>query len=88
MDTITHGIAGSLLTRTLTERPARRALLAGRLPEGAPLGERSARLDAADFRELLIGCRHLNAKIMGTMPAAASATASGSPAFVIRIPVV
>src|SRR5512144_2405228 len=29
MDTITHGIAGSLLTRTLTERPARRALLAG-----------------------------------------------------------
>ena len=29
MDTITHGIAGSMLTRTLTERPARAALLLG-----------------------------------------------------------
>jgi inner membrane protein len=29
VDTITHGIAGAVLTRTLSERPARRALLAG-----------------------------------------------------------
>ncbi len=29
MDTITHGIVGSVLTRTLTRRPARLALLAG-----------------------------------------------------------
>jgi inner membrane protein len=29
MDTITHGLAGSVLTRTLTERPARRVLLLG-----------------------------------------------------------
>jgi inner membrane protein len=29
MDTITHGIAGAVLTRTMTERPARWALLAG-----------------------------------------------------------